>query len=760
MTAQSAEREAHSDGAEWIPAGVVAELVGLDEKNVRRRCYAGKWDHRYVPGESGGRRLEVNLASLPEAAQSAWRMAQSDGGRNGGAGQVSAADSESAGRTEKDQLAARSAQETGSTRPEAAGSALDYAIAGGTGDREVPREASGAGAPAGLRDAQAGLTSNDKWLMATDRGREQAIQCFTVLQTWGGFVGSRDERGQRAQKTRAFIAYWNQTHPEGEWISKTTLYRWAAAFRDEGLPGLLRDAATGPDGQEIPPELREQFHGLYMTEHRRTVKTCRDIVQGELILARSPLVETLPSVASFHRYVKTIPLQARILARDGAEAYRRKCQPFLSRDYDQYRVMERWVSDHYNHKVWVYDGGAVFRPWLTMWLEVRSRLGVGWYIGDGPNINTVLASLASGVREYGAPEILWSDNGLEFSSPTVAGKSRRWRIGFDRPRVTALVKHLGASWHFSIPKEPQSRGIIERWFGVLLERFDKLFVSFCGRDISEKPEGLNALLTTPRALPSLDEFRTKFALYMKDVVNETPSQGQGMDGRSPRAVFASQPYAKRTATAEALALLFMPAQRDRGVTVGQNGIEAFGRQYGSIELAPYYGQKVFYRYDPANIGEIYVFSFPDERYLCTVARRDAAGVTADQYRRIRNEQKALKKMHKAYQVARETHAANPDPVAALAASVRYENAKAPQPPPPAARSSVIIPIARPLEAAAKLIKAEKKHQEKMAAIEAEVAPRVRRLVGDLSGDPAPAEDDGGEILRRFYQANKHREKAS
>src|SRR3972149_2169355 len=97
-------------GAEWIPAGLVAELVGITRQGVHKACMAGRFVWRYVPGESGGRRLEVNLASLPIEAQSAWRMAQSDGGRNGGARAVPAEDPEGAGGAEVAQSGKREAR--------------------------------------------------------------------------------------------------------------------------------------------------------------------------------------------------------------------------------------------------------------------------------------------------------------------------------------------------------------------------------------------------------------------------------------------------------------------------------------------------------------------------------------------------------------------------------------------------------------------------------------------------------------------------
>jgi hypothetical protein len=193
-------------------------------------------------------------------------------------------------------------------------------------------------------------------------------------------------------------------------------------------------------------------------------------------------------------------------------------------------------------------------------------------------------------------------------------------------------------------------------------------------------------------------------------------------------VFESQPYTKRTATAEALKLLFTRCSRP--LTVGQNGIEAFPpKWYGSIELAPYFGQKVMFRYRPANIGEIYVFSFPEGRYIATVERRDATGVSSQDYRRIQKERKALKQIARSYQVKREATAAMPDPIAALAAATRYENDRrrntepqTTEAPAPAAPQKVVR-VATAMEFAARRVKADRK-----TARRAEVArPKTEAL---------------------------------
>jgi transposase InsO family protein len=522
--------------------------------------------------------------------------------------------------------------------------------------------------PETTRDSWAGSTVQETWESAREADRQEVARRQAILRACREFV-ARAGRGKKTDATYQFVAAWNATHPPAERISAATLYRWDRLERERGRVGLLPAYATGPREQNIPPEVRELFDGLYLNQRRLTVPVTREVVKGQLIIEGSPLAEQLASVATFRRYARRIPLPARILAREGADAFRQRCEPTMERDYNQIPVMGCWVGDHYTFKQFVLgEDGRPIRPVKTEWLDMRSRRRVGWCIEANPSQETALAALAMGIARFGIPPEVYTDNGREFSTTTMAGKSRRSRVRLDEARIRALTEHLGIVWHFSIPKRPEGRGMIERAFGVDLDRFDRLGPGFTGRGPEGKPEELKDILKKPELLKTIQEFRAEYARYAESVANEMPHEGDGMDGRSPREVFEAEPYVKRTATQAELRLLFMRASRP--VTIQARGIHAFDGWYWSEAIAPRLGQKVYYRNEPTDLSILHVFTYPEDQYICTLRRRDRAGATSQMHKQILHDRKAARRAAKLW-INHEKQAARvPDPLAAMAASAR------------------------------------------------------------------------------------------
>ena len=479
----------------------------------------------------------------------------------------------------------------------------------------------------------------------------------------------------RTQAIDAFVGYWNAAHPDHQ-IARTTLYTWIKQRRESGhlLPAYIH----GPRGQEMPPEIDEIFRALYMTEKHLSVAVCRQLVIGQLTLQKSLLLGQVPSTGTFHQLVRSIPLPARILAREGPDAFRQRCEPTMERDYSQIPVMGCWVADHYTFKQFVRgEDGRPIRPVKTEWLDMRSRRRIGWCIEANPSQETVLAALAMGITRFGIPAELYTDNGREFSTTTIAGKSRRFRVRLDEARIRALTEHLGVVWHFSIPKRPEGRGMIERAFGTDLDRFDRLGAGFTGRGPEDKPEELKDVLKKPELLKTIQEFRAEYARYAESVANEMPHEGDGMDGHCPREAFEAEPYVKRTATQAELRLLLMrvgkSANRRRGaegLVVQARGIKAFGGWYWSEAIAPRLGQRVYYRYDPTDLSTLHVFTVPEDQYICTLRRRDRAGATSQMHKQIVHDRKAARRAAKVWLNHEKESALVPDKLAAMAAAAR------------------------------------------------------------------------------------------
>jgi transposase InsO family protein len=507
------------------------------------------------------------------------------------------------------------------------------------------------------------------------------------------------------------------------------------------------DAARDPDPRDA---IARRFATLYLTTAQRSVALCRDLVQGELELAQSPLAPHLPSVATFRRFAASIPRPTLILGREVPDAYRNQCEPYLERDYAEIPVMGMWVSDHMQFDQIRRHRGGHIRPWVTAWMDVRSRLRVGWCVCEKPSQDSTLAALAMGILRYGVPEALYSDNGREYAAKALVASSRRFRVRLDEARVRALTEHLGIRYQFSIPENPQSRGMIERAFGVDHDRFDRLSSTYCGRDPQHKPPELQAVLDAGGG-GTYDELSAEYATYVKQVANVLPHEGDGMDGRSPVEVFESAGYVKRVATIEELRLLLMRASGKQ--VVRRNGIEAFGAWYRSDLLAARQGEAVYYRYALDDISELHVFDLED-RYLCTVQRKDRVGATAADHRQIAGERKRQKQLIKDAHAARTAIAAAPDPLAALAAQKRTAQARAIEHRSP----SVVQPIRTPFKGLLQDAKVAQAEQARADQAKRDARAITRRLFAAAAAEQEEtAKPSGPSLWKRLRAAQAQQE---
>src|SRR3972149_1052645 len=165
------------------------------------------------------------------------------------------------------------------------------------------------------------------------------------------------------------------------------------------------------------------------------------------------------------------------------------------------------------------------------------------------------------------------------------------------------------------------------------------------------------------------------------------------------------------ATADTLRLLLMRCSRP--VTVQRNGVWAFDRWYWSEAIAACHGQQLYYRYSLDDLSVIHAFSLQDQ-LIGSITRRELVGVTSTDHRRYVREKQAVRRAARVHLANLEKRASAPDALAAIGASARLDRPGTPRPEDPDPAQRVVQAIRTPLAAAAKLIKAEKKHQEKMA----------------------------------------------
>ncbi|MEM6551783.1 MAG: DNA-binding domain-containing protein [Planctomycetota bacterium] len=371
------------------------------------------------------------------------------------------------------------------------------------------------------------------------------------------------------------------------------------------------------------------------------------------------------------------------------EVYRNAFRGFLEQDPEAYEAGERWDGDHsqLDFFTWHEGLGKAIRPWLTLWLDWRSRRVVGWCLGPSPNSTTILAAFKMGMLDdanLGGPDVVWIDNGKDYDSYALQGETKaqrrarqtqtqrqaedqeRRRFKADAPnglkpdtadRGWGMFEAVGVETHFTEPYSPTSKGRVERFFGTLHDQFDRSMPGYCGKDSNSKPEELDALLKTPWKLPSFDHVKARLSDYIEGYNAKISMNRKGAIGMSPDESMAQSPRPMKVYDERELEVGL--SMWHKPVPVGRNGITIYptskGQQYGRFDpflaaLKTRPGQKskrVMVSYDPNDL----VWSL--EGKLLGVALHNQHGYRGERFSRedlaqAQKERRQYEKAAKAY----------------------------------------------------------------------------------------------------------------
>jgi putative transposase len=394
-------------------------------------------------------------------------------------------------------------------------------------------------------------------------------------------------------------------------VSERTVKEWLARYRKSGLPGLAdkqrSDRGTSRFFAAYP---KAAWLAAYLfLECKASVAVCHEaILRDAALLEIDP--DSLPSRETVRAWLRSMPPSLVVYARKGRKEYRERMSPFLSRGHAEY-ANQIWIADHALHDVECFNDcfedaewGEPIRVRISAFLDDRSRLLMGaTWCWEGSS-RGIAAAMRRGILRYGPPEHCYFDNGKDYRKAAkgalpgyLRGKSLApdnwWRKEIDSIAATGFLARLNIAITHCIPHHPQSKAI-ERWFGGMHERFDKLWPTYTSGSPFTRPDSTEAAMMTHRRLLKagrVDESKHPLAsrfvlacLAWIEEYNETPHSGENMNNCSPREVFEANlnPRQKPTPDYPTLALLMAEhAQRkilECTVTLGK-------RRYDPIDQA-------------------------------------------------------------------------------------------------------------------------------------------------------------------------------
>ncbi len=461
----------------------------------------------------------------------------------------------------------------------------------------------------------------------TEKEKQNVMFWRKVLESWQSY------RGKEADKEKAdneFIKVMNVQN-EGLHLSRRTLYRKWNTYIMEGETALADGRGKhGNHNYKMTKEIFDVFEYYYLNENKPSIKQC---MRETALYFEGQEIE-LPCYTTFKRSAKKIPKAIKMYFREREKVFIDKCAPYIKRMYEDLESNDIWVADNHTFDIMVEKEGKPARVYLTAFMDVRSRKMMGWCVTDAPSSDATIYALKKGCEKFGVPRSIYTDNGREFLFHDLGGNGfRKKKKNGEELKLPSILDDLGIEFRTALPRNARGKGI-ERAFYTVKEHFSKLFESYTGGTILERPDRLKKMVKTMKGLPSIEEFIQYVDIYIEGWYNKQPHEGTGMKGKCPDEVFAENMITKRVLPKEKSDLMFMRyAKSNTGMLkVGKNGITLtfYGKQlqYWNEELwKEYFGQNVYVRYNPEDLSNIRIYD-EQKRFLCIAALKEELSYTA------------------------------------------------------------------------------------------------------------------------------------
>lgn len=440
--------------------------------------------------------------------------------------------------------------------------------------------------------------------------------------------------GSKAEADDRFIALCAKTDPEHP-LSVDMLYSRWRAIREDDMDGLVNKRGKTRKGKTtIQPEAWDAFLYFYLQEAQHPMMKCYEYMKLLLREDHPELVADIPSYTTFTRRVKSdIPEAVEVLGREGEKAFRDRCAPYIRRTYEGMASNEWWIADNHTFDVITQgDNGQRHRLYLTAFFDARSGIFTGCYVTTAPSSQSTLIALRKGILKYGIPENIYVDNGREFLTFDIGGlghRKKKPKDGQERFEPPPVFERLGIKMTNAIVRNAKAK-IIERRFRDVKDHLSRLFDTYTGGNVLEKPERLKGVLKNGE-IPLDSTFTEAVEELLDWYFNQQPYGGEvAADRGKPRQqVYNENLHTRRVAGAEDLNLMLMRSARPQKVTRRGVHLDIAGQRldyWNDDMLMNLLGKQVYFRYDPDDLSEVRVYDLED-RYIMTAPVDNTAVLT-------------------------------------------------------------------------------------------------------------------------------------
>lgn len=391
-------------------------------------------------------------------------------------------------------------------------------------------------------------------------------------------------------------------------LRRARLYALIERYRNEPVTSSMLVAKPGPPkgarrlADDVEAVIEEAIGSCYLSRQKASVSGLLDRIR-QLCRARAVAI---PSRNAVRARVASLDRRALVASREGAKAARDRFKP-VAKGYCADHALHIVQIDHTPVDVFVVDAvhrRPIQRPWLTLAIDVASRMVAGFHLSlEAPSSASVALAIhhlvtpksdwlaarrvAGDWPVSGLPDIIHVDNAREFRSRALARGAAEYGV--------SLVRRPVATPHYG--------GHIERLIGTMMGAVHLLpgttFSSIVDRGAYD-PEK-NAAMT-------LDELERWLALQ---IVGRYHAEVHSSLLLPPIAAWTDAVAARRRPFRfphdEAQFLYdFLPFEER---SVRRDGVRLFGLRYWDDVLSPWAGRldrRLRIKYDPRDLSQVFV----------------------------------------------------------------------------------------------------------------------------------------------------------
>jgi putative transposase len=415
----------------------------------------------------------------------------------------------------------------------------------------------------------------------------------------------------------------------------TTLYRWARLYRASGrLSSLLPEQSSGGRGKSrlnpgVEQILTQTIEDYYLSRQQRTIRSTAQEVARRCCEASLHA----PNPNTVRLRILALPMRERLRRRSHRKEATDRFTPRPGTFDLAQRPLDIVQIDHTKLDIIVVDREQrlpIGRPWITLAIDIYSRMVVGFCISlDPPGAISTGLCIAHAVL----PKEAW----LEHRG--VVGTWPCWgfpaRIHLDNAKefhgemLRRACEQYGIALDYRPPATPHMGGHIERLVGTLMRALHEL----PGATFSN-PKQRGNYDAEASAVLTLDELERWLTDYIVCVYHAKRHRGIGTSPlhRWTVGIFGDERASGRGAIdrptdEEQIRLDFLPFVER---TVQPNGVAIEGIQYYSDVLRRFIGatqrgqkRQFLFRRDPRDISVVHFWD-PDVRRYSAVPYRNIA----------------------------------------------------------------------------------------------------------------------------------------